>query len=141
MKVNILRVSEILLGFIFLLAGFNGYLVLFGFEPLFPTSPKAMEFLGTGYFLAMEKTAEIICGLLLLIRRFIPLVVLILAQLIINILAFHIFVDHELLPLAIFISVLEGVLIWGYRKNFFALIGKTKEVYPSISEDETHKTM
>lgn len=121
MNVNIIRISEVLLGIIFLGAGFNGYLVLFGYEPFFPTSPEAMEFLGTGYFLALEKTAELICGLLLLIRRFVPFALCILAQLIINIFAFHIFIDPKLLPLAILILLLEGILIWGYRKNFKSL--------------------
>ncbi|MET3699099.1 hypothetical protein [Bacillus oleivorans] len=115
------RVCEILLGIIFLGAGINGYLVLFGFEPVMPTSPQAMEFLGTGYLLSLEKTTEIICGLLLLIRRFIPLTLLVLGGLIVNILAFHIFVDHTLLPLAILLVLLEILLLWGYRNNFKTL--------------------
>lgn len=126
MKLTIFRICEILLGFIFLAAGFNGYLVLFGYEPLLPTSPKAMEFLGTGYLLALEKTTEIICGCLLIIHRFIPITLLILANLIINILAFHIFIDHELLPLAIVLLILEGTLLWGYRKSFKSLLQKNK---------------
>jgi len=122
MKINIFRVSEILLGLIFLCAGLNGYIVLFGFNPLFPTSPKAMEFLGTGYLLALEKTPEIVCGLLLIFRRLVPLALTILAPIIINILAFHIFVDYAFLPLALLISLLEVILIWKYRKNFMCLI-------------------
>jgi len=122
MQLNIFRVSEILLGLIFLCAGLNGYFVLFGFNPVFPTSPKAMEFLGAGYLLALEKTPEIVCGILLLIRRFVPLALMILAPIIINILAFHIFVDHSLLPLALLLSLLEVMLIWKYRKNFMSLI-------------------
>src|SRR4051794_17023831 len=108
MKLTI-RIIEILLGGIFLGAGLNGYAVLFGFEPFAPTSPAAMEFLGDGYLLAMEKGVEIIAGILLIIRRYIPLAIVVLAGLIINILAFHIFVDSELLPLAIFITLCEGV--------------------------------
>ncbi len=57
MKIMI-RMIEILLGFIFLGAGLNGYAVLFGFEPIAPTSPAAMEFLGDGYLLAMEKASK-----------------------------------------------------------------------------------
>ncbi|MCR2821755.1 hypothetical protein [Lederbergia panacisoli] len=122
MKGFIFRVSEIVLGLVFLCAGLNGYFVLFGFNPIFPTSPKAMEFLGTGYLLVLEKTPEIICGILLLIRRFIPLALTILAPIIINILAFHIFVDHALLPLALLLILIEVMLIWKYRKNFMGLL-------------------
>lgn len=122
MKINIIRISEILLGSIFLVAGLNGYIVLFGYEPVLPTSPKAMEFLGTGYFLAMEKTTEVICGFLLLIRRFIPLTLIILAQIIINIVAFHIFVDPKLLPIVVLILLLEGILIWANRTKLLHLL-------------------
>lgn len=122
MKGHIFRVSEIVLGLVFLCAGLNGYFVLFGFNPIFPTSPKAMEFLGTGYLLALEKTPEIICGILLLIRRFIPLALTILAPIIINILAFHIFIDQALLPLALLLILIEVLLIWKYRKNFIGLL-------------------
>jgi len=122
LKGHIFRVSEIVLGLVFLCAGLNGYFVLFGFNPIFPTSPKAMEFLGTGYLLALEKTPEIICGILLLIRRFIPLALTILAPIIINILAFHIFIDQALLPLALLLILIEVLLIWKYRKNFIGLL-------------------
>ncbi|MCM3740644.1 hypothetical protein M3210_10210 [Oceanobacillus luteolus] len=117
-----MRLAEIVLGIIFLGAGLNGYLVLFGFEPLAPTSPAAMEFLGSGYFLALEKGVEIVAGIFLLIRRYVPLMLLILAGIIVNILAFHIFVDADLLLLAILITVLEGVLLWHYRESYRGLL-------------------
>jgi uncharacterized membrane protein YphA (DoxX/SURF4 family) len=121
MKVTV-RVAEIVLGTIFLGAGLNGYVVLFGFEPFAATSPAAMDFLGDGYLLAMEKGVEIIAGVLLLIRRFVPLVLVVLAGIVINILAFHIFVDSELILLAIFITLLEGYLAWYYRESFKGLL-------------------
>ncbi|HAM80562.1 hypothetical protein [Ornithinibacillus bavariensis] len=123
----LIRIAEILLGLIFLGAGLNGYVVLFGFEPFAPTSPAATEFLGDGYLLAMEKGVEIIAGVLLLIRRFVPLVLIVLASLIVNIIAFHLFVDIDLLWLAIVVAVLEGVLLWCYRRSYKGLlVSKTK---------------
>ncbi|WP_449537605.1 hypothetical protein [Ferdinandcohnia sp. Marseille-Q9671] len=119
---KVIRLAEILLGLIFLGAGVNGYAVLFGFEPFAPTSPAAMEFLGDGYFLAIEKGVEIIAGVLLLIRRFVPLVLVVLASIIVNIVAFHIFVDSELLLLAIFVTLLEGIIAWYYRDSFRGLV-------------------
>ncbi len=98
-----IRIAEILLGTIFLGAGLNGYVVLLGFEAFAPTSPAAMEFLGDGYLLAMEKGIEIIAGILLFIRRFVPLVLVVLASIVVNILTFHIFIDPELFPLAILV--------------------------------------
>lgn len=116
------RIAEVVLGVIFLGAGLNGYFVLFGFEPFAPTSPAAMAFLGDGYLLAMEKGVEIVAGLLLIIRRFVPLALAALAGIIVNILAFHIFVYSELLLLAIIICLLEGILVWWYRDSFKGLL-------------------
>ena len=123
-----IRMAEILLGVIFLGAGLNGYFVLFGFEAFAPTSPAAMEFLGDGYLLTMEKGIEIIAGILLIIRRFVPLVLVVLASIIVNILAFHIFVDPELLPLALFVVFLEGLLAWYYRDSFKGLLESKPKV-------------
>src|SRR5690606_26106940 len=117
-----IRIAELLLGIIFLGAGLNGYVVLFGFEAFAPTSPAAMEFLGEGYFLALEKGVEIIAGILLLIRRYVSLVLLVLASIIVNILAFHVFVDSNLLVLALLVMILEGILIWYYRDSFKGLL-------------------
>lgn len=117
-----IRIAELLLGIIFLGAGINGYVVLFGFEAFAPTSPAAMEFLGEGYFLALEKGVEIIAGVLLIIRRFVPLTLIVLASIIVNILAFHLFVDSDLLALAILVTVLEGILVWFYRDRFKGLM-------------------
>lgn len=99
----------------------DGYVVLFGYEEIIPTSPAAMEFFNEPYLLAMEKGVEIIAGFMLLIRRFVPLAIILLASLVANILAFHIFVDSELLPLAIVVTLLEGVLVWGYWEHFRGL--------------------
>ncbi|WP_134703041.1 hypothetical protein [Ammoniphilus sp. YIM 78166] len=122
MKRAFYRICEVLLALIFLGAGLNGYLVWFGFEPIFPTSPKAMEFLGTGYLLALVKTVECLGGLLILTRRFIPLALLMLLPLIVNILAFHIFVDPELLPIAMVVVLLESTLLFHYKENFKSLL-------------------
>jgi hypothetical protein len=118
----LVRVAEILLGVIFLGAGLNGYFVLFGLEPFVATSPAAMEFLGDGYLLAMEKGVEIIAGVLLLVRRYVSIALVVLAGLIVNILAFHIFVDSELILLAILIALLEVFLAWYYRDNYKELL-------------------
>ncbi|RHW35893.1 hypothetical protein D1B33_12410 [Lysinibacillus yapensis] len=122
-----IRIAELLLGIIFLGAGLNGYVVLFGFEAFAPTSPAAMEFLGDGHFLALEKGVEIIAGTFLLIGRFVPLVLIVLASIVVNILAFHLFVDSDLLVLALFVTVLEGFLVWYYRESFKGILeGKPK---------------
>ncbi|WP_078553846.1 hypothetical protein [Bacillus alkalicellulosilyticus] len=122
MKWKVARVFEMILGLIFLSAGINGFLVYFGVNPLFPISEPALDFLGTGYLLVLVKSVEFFCGLLLIIGWFIPLTLLITSCLLINILAFHIFVDPSFLPLALFLLVLHSVLLLTYKTSFIPLL-------------------
>lgn len=118
----VMSICRILLGVIFLGAGINGYLVLLGLEPVLPTSPKAMELLGNGYLLALEKTVEVLAGIMLIIRRFVPLTLAMLSPVVVNILAFHLFIDRELLPLAIGVAILEACLLWDRRNHYRGLL-------------------
>ncbi len=120
----LLTFSRFFLGFIFLLAGINGYFVIFNLEPFIATSPEAMALFEFQYLLIFEKSLEIICGLLLLINRFIPLALIILAPIVANILLLHIFLDHSLLLLAILLVTMHGYMFFCYRKNFVGLFEK-----------------
>ncbi|WP_010275167.1 hypothetical protein [Paenibacillus senegalensis] len=120
----VVRLAEIVLGIVFLGAGLNGFLVVVQLDPIMPTSAEATEFLGDGYLLAIVKSVETVCGLLLLLRRFVPLSLLALVPLAANILAFHLFVDPGLLPLAVLVTVLTVFLLWVYRASFAGLLHK-----------------
>jgi uncharacterized membrane protein YphA (DoxX/SURF4 family) len=120
MRTTIL-LCRLLLGLIFLGAGFNGYLVIFGQPPIFPTSPPALEFL-QGYLLVLVKTVEIVCGLGLLLNFFVPSSLVILAPVAVNILTFHLFADPSLLPLGIIVFVLQCFLLWAYRDHYKSLL-------------------
>src|SRR5690625_3823049 len=114
-------ISRFCLGLIFLVAGLNGYFVIFEMEPLIQTSPEAMALFEFRYLLIVEKSLEIICGVLLLINRFTPLTLAILLPIVANIFLFHLFIDHSLLPLAIFLVIILIYLLFFYRKIFISL--------------------
>jgi len=114
-------ISRFCLGLIFLVAGLNGYFVIFEMEPLIQTSPEAMALFEFRYLLIVEKSLEIICGVLLLINRFTPLTLAILLPIVANIFLFHLFIDHSLLPLAIFLVIILSYLLFCYRKSFISL--------------------
>jgi len=122
---KLVKIIQIVLGLIFLLAGLNGCVVFFGFSPFLPTSPEAMAFFRYPYLLFTEKIVEVAAGLLLLTNRWVPLALNALAPIVLNILLFHLFVDFSLLPLALLITVLEGVLLWTYRDHFQGLFKST----------------
>jgi hypothetical protein len=60
--------------------------------------------------------------LLLLTNRFVTLALVVLAPLVVNIFCFHWFVDPGMLPLAVFLMLLWGHLLWSYRQYFLPLI-------------------
>jgi hypothetical protein len=60
----------------------------------------------TGYFFYLLKVTEIICGLMLLTGRFVPLALVVLAPVIINIFLVHLF----LMPQGLLVAVVLGAL-------------------------------
>nr|WP_106782521.1 hypothetical protein [Lysinibacillus timonensis] len=127
MEHTFMHVSRIFLGILFLGAGINGFIVGLGFSPIAPTSPAAMELFEFEYLLFVEKGLEIICGILLLINRYIPFVIVVLSSIIVNILLLHIFLDLILLPLAILMSFAYVYLAhyyWHYFQHLFDSMAK-----------------
>jgi uncharacterized membrane protein YphA (DoxX/SURF4 family) len=120
----LLHLSRIFLGFIFLIAGLNGYFVIFDFEPFIATSPEAMALFKFEYLLIFEKFLEIVCGVLLLSNRFVPLALAILSPIVANIFLLHLFLDHSLLVLAVILVIMYSYLLFCYRKSFKSILEK-----------------
>ncbi len=125
MKSKIIAGVRLLLGLIFFVFGLNGF---FNFIPVPEMAPPAGQFMGslmqTGYMLPLIKITEIVGGALLLANRMVPLGVILLAPVVVNILAFHIFLDMNGLPMAIFLTLAEmmlGKAYWNSFKSLFEL--------------------
>jgi uncharacterized membrane protein YphA (DoxX/SURF4 family) len=124
MQKKLMIVARFFLGIVFLVAGINGYVYLFGLEPFVATSPEAMQLFQFDYLLVIEKSLEIICGILLLVNRYVSLALAILAPLVANIFLLHLFVDHSLLALAIVMVIAYGYLLYHYRMKFRRVLEK-----------------
>ncbi len=122
-----MQISRLFLGAVFLVAGINGYFVIFGFEPFIATSPEAMALFEFEYLLIAEKSLEVICGILLIINQFTPLAIAILSPIVTNIFLLHLFLDHSLLILAIILVLTLGYLLFYYRKNFMSILERTSK--------------
>jgi uncharacterized membrane protein YphA (DoxX/SURF4 family) len=113
--------ARILLGLAFLVFGLNGFLHFIPMKPQdMPTGLAgdfAMAMFKSGFFYAVA-VCQILGGLILLSGRFVALGLLILGPVIVNILLFHIFLQHNLPPPAIVVAVLGAFLIWAYRDRF-----------------------
>ena len=70
--------------------------------------------MATGYLFPLIKMTEIVCGLCLLINRFVPLALVVLAPIVINIAGVHFFLDPSGMPVAIVIGLMTTYL------SFFA---------------------
>src|SRR5258705_3432125 len=99
-------IARYLAGVIFLVFGLNGFL---NFIPMPPPEGIAGQFMGALYashYLVVIFAFQIIAAVLLLVNRYVPLAVGVLAPVIVNILSFHAIMAPRWLTLALFVSVL-----------------------------------
>jgi putative oxidoreductase len=114
-------ISRYLLGLIFLAFGLNGFL---HFIPLPPPTGTAAQFLGAIFVSRLYVVLflfQILPALLLLVNRYVPLALAILAPIIFNILCFHIFMAPAGLPLALVVTVLWFLVASSVRTAFSGL--------------------
>jgi len=116
-------IARVLLGLIFVVFGSNAFLHFIPMPPL-PQNLAGdflIVFFASGYVYVIG-AMQVIGGLFLLIGRFVPLGLTILAAVIFNILVFHILMTHEGFPPALVVTVLELFLLWRYRDAFAGLL-------------------
>ena len=115
-------IARVLLGLVFVVFGSNAFL---HFITAPPVSGPAGAFIGammdTGY-VKVVGFCQVAGGLILLVGRFIPLGLTLLGPVIVNILCFHIFMNHQGLPLALVVAALALFLLWRHRANFAGLL-------------------
>lgn len=113
------KIIRILLGLILIAFGANK---LYAFIPLPQPSPEAADFMeslaNTGYVLTIVAIFEIIIGLMLLIRVWVPFVLLLLVPLSLNILLFHLFLDVPSIGTAILVVIMNGILLYKHRQKY-----------------------
>jgi uncharacterized membrane protein YphA (DoxX/SURF4 family) len=115
-------IARYLAGVIFLVFGLNGFL---NFIPLPPPVGVAGQFMGALYishYLWVIFAFQVIAGVLLLVNRFVPLAVAVLAPVIVNILTFHALMAPGGLPLAIFVTLMWAVIFINVRAAFSGLL-------------------
>ena len=112
-------VARILLGLFFFVFGLNGF---FNVLPPPELPEPAGAFMGalveSGYFLVFLKLTETVCGFLLLIGRFVPLALTVLAPVVLNIILFHLFLAPAGIVPGLVALVLGVYLAWAYRGSF-----------------------
>jgi uncharacterized membrane protein YphA (DoxX/SURF4 family) len=120
-------IAGIVLGLLFLMASVMFFLKL-GPQPKFPEGTPIAQFMGavgpTGY-LTFVKVFELLGGVLVAIPRTRNLGLLVLGPVVVNILAFNLFIGDPkqlLNPMVLLVIVLPLYLLWVERKKFGGLL-------------------
>jgi len=116
-------IARVLLGLIYLVFGLNFFL---HFLPNQAPTAKAAGFV-TGlfqseYFFPFLKAIEVVAGILLIARYYVPLLLVVLMPISLNILLFHAFLAPSGIPLSVVIVGLQLFLAWQYRDYYKQLI-------------------
>jgi hypothetical protein len=117
--------ARVVMGLTFLIMGLNGFLNFLP-QPSTPIPAGAMAFLGalfkTGYMIPLVSGVQLLAGVLLVANRFVPLALVLIAPVIVNIIAYHIFLAPIFVGPAIVVTVLELYLAWVYRAAYRPLL-------------------
>ena len=116
-------IARVLLGLVFTVFGANIFL---HFIPMPEQKPSlATDFakaLMESHYMYVVGFCQVAGGLILLTGRYIPIGITLLGPVIVNILCFHIFMNHQGLPIALVVAALALFLLWRHRANFAGLL-------------------
>ena len=132
MKIAMIVVRT-LMGLLFLFASVSYFLMIMGVFPMPPLEGPMKTYneglAASGYFFTLLKVTELVCSILLLTGRFVPLALVVLSPIIINIFLVHLFLDQTGLPVAIFLIAANIFLAYCYRDAFKPLLTSRHEAF------------
>ncbi|GAA3666046.1 hypothetical protein C8D88_107303 [Lentzea atacamensis] len=115
-------VTRVLTGLLFATTGLNGFLMFMPAPDPSTLAPEGVAFSGalyaTGYMLQLASGVQLVSGVLLLVGRFVPLALAMLAPMVVNIVLFHVFLEPSGTVMAVLVAAAEIGLAWAYRDKF-----------------------
>lgn len=118
-------VARSILGLVFLVFGLNGFLHFIP-QPKDALPPGAMAlmtgFIQSGYMMPLIFGTQALVGVLLLANCYVPLALALIAPVIVNIMAFHIFLSPSTIAPALVVLALELYLAWCYRRVYAPML-------------------
>lgn len=115
----VVMIARLLLGLVFVVFGSNIFLHFIPTPPM-PAGPLKdfNDVMASTHYIQMVGFFQVLGGFLLLINRYVPLALTILAAILVNILTTHILVMHGGLPIPIFVTLLWLLVFWRHRSSF-----------------------
>jgi len=119
-------IAKVLLGLVFVIFGLNGFLNFIPMKSM-PTglAGQFLSVLLASHWAQVVSAVQILGGLLLLANRFVPLALALLGPVIVNILLYHLLLDHNGIGVAIVVAILWFILFFRYQKNFAGIFEMT----------------
>lgn len=118
-------IARVLMGLAFFVFGLNGFLNFMP-PPSKPMPEGAVAFAGallkTGYMFPMIAGTQLLVGVLLLLNRFVPLALVLIMPILVNIIAFHIFLEPSGTAPGAVLMLLELYLAWSYRHAYCPML-------------------
>ena len=124
MKIIVL-IARVLLGLVFLVFGLNGFLNFLSLGPM--PGGLAGQFMGAlfvSHYYWVIAALQVVGGVLLLVNRFVPLALVLLGPVIVNILCYHVFLNHVGAPPAIVVTVLWFIVFYWNRQHFSGIFAQ-----------------
>jgi uncharacterized membrane protein YphA (DoxX/SURF4 family) len=117
-------IARILMGLAFIAFGLMG--LLLHPEPKTPMPEAAAALMAgmakSGYMMPMVLGTQLLVGVMLLLNRFVPLALVLIMPVLVNIIAFHLFLQPAGLAPGAVLLVFEFYLAWAYRKYFYSVL-------------------
>src|SRR5207249_7835817 len=109
----------------FFVFGLNGFLNFLP-QPEKPMPEGAVAFvtamMKTRYLYQMVAGTQLLVGVLLLLNRLVPLALVLIMPILVNIIAFHIFLAPAGIAPGAFLMALELYLAWSYRSAYLPML-------------------
>jgi putative oxidoreductase len=113
----VVAIARILLGLVFFIFGLNGFLQFIPMKSLPPG--MAGEFVTV--LMWVVSAFQLAGGILLLVNRYVPLALAVLAPVIVNILTYHALLQHSGAQPAVLVTICWAILFYRYHANFSGL--------------------
>jgi hypothetical protein len=115
-------IARYLLGIPLVIFGFNGFFNFIAPPPDLVMPEKALTFINalmiSGYMTPLISLTLIIPGVMLMLNRFVPLALVLLAPFWVNSLCYHFFLERSGLPPAVVFTALTLSLAWVHREAY-----------------------
>ncbi len=129
MNSNFTKIIRFVLGLILIVFGANKLVMIInesGFMPQPSLPAEASSFMAslgaTGYILPLVGALEVYIGILLILKKWVPFALILLAPISVNILLFHFFLDLSGGMIgAVLVALLNGILIYKHWPQFKTL--------------------